>query len=285
MSKVCILTDSTVQFPIPAFEGRSLVHFASLHVELDGVRYEKGEGIKAADMPVSLKDGTGPVVVPTGKDEFERLFTALGGRYDEIVAILQSADLTASYENAAAAVKTLQGQVPVQLIDAHTTATGLGLVVQAAAAMAEQGLPADEIDLRIRNLISRVYSVFCIPGLTYLHSSGYLTAPQAAIGEYIKMLPVYVLENGKLSATQKARNLRHLVDILHEFLFEFEHLEHIGLLQGVPPFENETRALRERIAEDFPHTSISEHTISAPLAGILGPHSLGMFVMQAEVVE
>jgi len=285
MSNVCILTDSTVQFPIPAFAGRSLVHLASLHLELDGARYDKSEGIKASDMAASLDNGAGPNVLAPSVDEFQRLFTSLAGHYSEIVAILHSTDLSASYQNAVRAAKALQGQVDVQLIDAHTTATGLGLVVQAAAAMAENGLPAEEIDRQIRELISRVYSVFCIPGLTYLENSGYLTAPQAAVGEHIKMLPVYVLENGKLSATQKARNLRHLVDIMHEFLFEFEHLEHIGLLQGVPPFETETRALRERIAEDFPDTPISEHTISAPLAGIIGPHSLGMFVMQSEELE
>jgi fatty acid-binding protein DegV len=96
------------------------------------------------------------------------------------------------------------------------------------------------------------------------------------------MLPIYVLENGHLTATQKARNYRHLVDILHEFLYEFGHLEHIALLQGVPPFETEARALRERIVADFPDTPISEHTISATLASIIGPRSLGMFVMQGE---
>lgn len=285
MSKVCILTDSTVQFPIPAFEGRNLVHFASLHVELNGALYERGEGIKAGDLTPTLKNGGRPIVHAPSVHEFEQLFTNLGGHYSEIVAILHSTDLSASFENAAKAVDALQGQVEVQLIDSHTTATGLGLVVQSAASMAERGFSAEEIDRQIRELVSRVYSVFCIPGLTYLHNSGYLTAPQAAIGEHIKMLPVYVLENGKLSATQKARNLRHLVDLLHEFLFEFEHLDHIGILQGVPPFENETRALRERIAEDYSDTPISEHTISAPLAGILGPHTLGMFVMQAEELE
>lgn len=285
MSSVCILTDSTVQFPIPAFEGRNLVHFASLDVELDGILYENAEGIKAVDMAPTLKNGKTPVVHAPSTDEFERLFTSLGGHYSEIVAILHSTDLSDTFGNASEAVKALQGQVDVWLIDGHTTATGLGLVVQSAAAMAEGGLSAEEIDREIREQISRVYSMFCIPGLTYLNNSGYLTAPQAAVGEYIKMLPLYVLENGKLSATQKARNLRHLVDLLHEYLFEFEHLDHIGLLQGVPPFENETRALRERIAEDFPDTPISEHTISAPLAGILGPRSLGMFVMQSEEIE
>ena len=54
------------------------------------------------------------------------------------------------------------------------------------------------------------------------------------------MLPMYVIEAGETDPTQKARNHRHLVDLLHEFITEFETLDHLGLIQGVPPFETET---------------------------------------------
>jgi fatty acid-binding protein DegV len=91
-----------------------------------------------------------------------------------------------------------------------------------------------------------------------------------------------VLEEGKLSPTQKARNHRHLVDLLYEFISEFFTLDHIGLIQGVPPFENETRSLRERLTEGYAQTPISEHIISPELALMIGPHSLGLFLLQSE---
>ena len=282
MNTTGILTDSSVQFPTPIFPGRSLVNVVSMDIEFNEVRYPKGEGLKASDMQTSLGNGAGPKLIAPSVDEFRELFISLGARYSDVIAILHSADLSDTFNNASEAAEGLQGQVNIQMVDAHTTAIGLGLVVQAAAAAAEEGVPAAEIELQIRKLLPKVYSVFCIEGLTYLAHSGYLGSEQAIIGEHLKMLPIYVLENGKLSATQKARNYRHLVDILYEFLYEFENLEHVALLQGVPPFETETRALRARITEDFPDTPISEHTISATLASIIGPRSLGMFVMQAE---
>jgi hypothetical protein len=54
------------------------------------------------------------------------------------------------------------------------------------------------------------------------------------------------------------------------------------LIQGVPPFETETRALRERLALDFESLNISEHIISPELSLMIGPHSLGMFLLQSE---
>jgi DegV family protein with EDD domain len=206
----------------------------------------------------------------------------LGARYTDIVAILHSSHLTPTVQNAQEAASSVQGHITIQVIDSQTTAVGLGLLVQEAARAAEEEVPSVEIERSIRNLVSRVYTLFCIEGLTYLHHMGELGAAQALVGEFLDVMPIYILDSGQLVPTQKARNNRHLVDIMHEFLYEFLDLEHIALLQGVPPFEQETRALRERITDDFGETPISEHTISATLATLLGPRTLGLFAMQYE---
>jgi DegV family protein with EDD domain len=281
MSQVCILTDSTAQFPIPAFAGRKLVNVIPLHIQIDQTVYEKSEGIKAADLPTSVQENGIPKVLPPSLKEFEEMYAHLGQYYEEIVAIFHTANLSDTYENAVEAAANIRGQTKIEVIDAQTISTGLGLVVQAAAAAAEAGINSTEIDDMIRSLLPRMYSIFCIRGLSYLHHSGYLGEAQAVVGEFLEILPIYILEEGKLVHTLKARNNRHLVDLLHEFLCEFNDLKHIALLQGAPPFENETRALRERLTLDFGHTPISEHTISAELAAIIGPRSLGMFAMQS----
>ncbi|MCH7663517.1 MAG: DegV family EDD domain-containing protein, partial [Chloroflexi bacterium] len=206
MTTTGIVTDSSAQFPTPVFTGRNLVSVVSMDIELDGVRYPRGEGLKASDLEPSLANGAGPKVIAPSVEAFHRQFITLGARYSDVIAILHSADLTDTYNNAAEAADGLQGQVNIQMVDADTTSIGLGLVVQAAAAAAEEGVPAADIELQIRKLLPKVYSVFCIEGLTYLAHSGYLGSEQATIGEHLKMLPIYVLENGKLSATQKARN-------------------------------------------------------------------------------
>jgi DegV family protein with EDD domain len=233
-------------------------------------------------MPISLKNGVSAKAVPPSLEEFETMYATLSQRYDEIVTIMHSAQLSDTYENAKTAAETVQGKAKIYVIDSYTTATGLGLIVQIASAKAEEGMSGSEIEDMIRKLLPRMYTVFFIEGLTYLQNSGYLGQSQALVGEYMKMLPMFILDSGHLVPTQKARNYRHLVDLLHEFLCEFTELDHVALLQGVPPFENETRALRERMVLDFENTPISEHTIGVALATIIGPRSLGMFVLQSE---
>ncbi len=282
MANVCILTDNTAQFPIPIFPGRNLVHVISLHVEKDGELFERSEGIRSSEYPMSIQNGTTLNAIAPSTEDFKNMFSKLGQHYDEIVTILHSARFSNTYENAQLAAKNSQGRVKIHVIDSHTISTGLGLVVLAAAEEALVEKNANEIEDFIRNFLPRLYTLFFIEGLTYLHNTGYLGKAQATIGEYMKLLPMYVLDNEQFVPTQKARNYRHMVDLLHEFLSEFLNIKHVAILQGIPPFETETRALRERMFLDFEGTPISEHTINAPLAAIIGPRSLGMFVLQAE---
>jgi DegV family protein with EDD domain len=280
MPGTCILTDNTVQFPIPAFTGRNLVYVLPLGVEINGKIYD--ETIKAADLPISTRLGKKPRAVPPSPAQFQQMFNSLGSIYDEVVVIVHSVQLGPTYEIAKQAAKAAQGLIKITVIDSQTTATGMGLVVQAACAAAEDGMNGAQIEDLVRSLLPRVYTLFFSEGMTYFINEGFLGEAQALIAEYLRMLPMFILDAGNLIPAQKARNYRHMVDLLHEFICEFPELEHIALIQGVPPFENETRALRERLDFDYPDTPISEHTISAPLAAMIGPRSLGLFLLQKD---
>lgn len=277
---VCILTDSTVQFPNPVFEGRNLVSILPTRWEEDFS--EEAEEIKAADLPESLLGGVAPTLRTASIEDYEENFQQLSARCDGILAILHSAHFNSNYDNAVSAAENLKGGVPIKVVDSKTTSLGLGMLVQIAAKSAEAGQNLTDLELKVRTLIPRIYSILCIPSLSYLERRGYLNSSQALVGEYLGMLPVFTLDSGELMPGEKARNTRHLVDILHEFLTEFSDLEHIALLQGAPSFEQETRALRERLSEDHGSTTISEQIIGAPLASLVGPRSLGVFALQSQ---
>ncbi|MFQ5615814.1 MAG: DegV family protein [Anaerolineales bacterium] len=208
-------------------------------------------------------------------------FSLPGSQYDQIVGLFLSSHLNRTFYNAHEAAKNMRGGARVEIVDSHTTAIGLGLIVQTAAKAASQGYDAKGIRRIILGVIPRIYSVFCVRGLTYLQRTGHLSPAQALVGEMLGVTPFFVMDRGRLTPVQKIRSSRHQVDCLHEFVSEFEQLNHIGILQGVPPFTHEKRVLRERILEDFPTTQVSEHTINPVLAAILGPQTMGLFVWEA----
>ncbi|MCW5876139.1 MAG: DegV family protein [Anaerolineales bacterium] len=276
MASIGIVSDSSTLFPNPVFTGRERVHL--LPAAWQG---EPGaERLKAADFPASLKGAPAPQLAAASTADFEAFFRKLGSHYDGVLAILHAERFSPLATAAAEAAANLHGSLAVRVIDSGTLALGLGLVVQAAAEAAEAGLGLAELDLHARNMAPRIYGLLCIPGLSYLQRSGEINPSQALVGEYLRVTQIYTLEEGELVPSQKARNPRHLVDVLHEFLSEFEDLEHVALMQGVPAFEQETRALRERLLEERGQLPISEQTINAPVASFIGPHSLGIFALE-----
>jgi DegV family protein with EDD domain len=280
MSQVCILTDSTAQFPTLAYQGYDRVTILPMHVLIAGKDCMDGRDIRLGGLPVSARDGNCPYVFPPKIEEYHRAFAILQHYYSDILLILLSGHINPAVLQAQAAVKSYGCSANIHVIDSQTTAVGLGLLVQAAAEAAQAGVSVVEIKRIVRGLIPRVYTIFCNQNLSYLHLSGQLDPAQAIVGEMLGITPFFLLENGRFTPVQKARSTRHLVDIFHEFITEFIHLRHIALVQGLPPFTNEARILHERIQENFPSTPFSEHTLGAALAAIIGPRSLGLVVME-----
>ncbi len=282
LPRVCILTDSTAQFPTRSFPGQDLVNVLPIAVSLPEEPELEAEEIKAVHLPASLMTSAPPQVQMPDVDQITTAFEYLGSRFDQIAAVFLSKHLCPIVPQAILAAERLSGRMQIEVIDSRTTSVGLGLLVQLATAAAAQGQDLKEIKRILLGAMPHIYSVFCVNGLTYLHHSGFLDRAQAVVGERLSVMPFYVLEKGHLIPSQKIRNSRHMVDCLHEFVTEFAALHHIALLQGVPAYEQESRAFRERIKEDYPEVSISEHTITPALAAVLGPRTLGMFLWEIE---
>jgi DegV family protein with EDD domain len=178
------------------------------------------------------------------------------------------------------AARMMQGRVSVQVIDSQTTSVGLGYLVQTAAEAALRHDSAIEIERVIRGIIPHIYSIFCIPGLTYLHHAGFIDYAQAVAGEMLNLLPIFTLEEGHLTPLEKARNMRGLSDFFQEFLDEFCDLYYISFIQSAPPLNHESRVLREHAQSNFSNAPFSEHAINLPLAALFGPRSLGVIVVE-----
>ena len=278
MSSICILTDSTVQFLRPAFPGHQLVNIIQLQTWLGNK--PGGENLKTGDLPAYAQNGNAPKLINPDVEQLRQQFINLGSHYNEILAIFVSSHLNPIYTLAQQAAISVKGRVAVQVIDTQTTSIGLGFLVQLAAQAAINNGNSIQIERLLRGAIPHIYSLFCIPTLSYLYYSGFIDHAQSVVGEILGMLPLFSLEEGHLTSVEKARNLRHLGDYFQEFLDEFYDLTHISLIQSVPAMAHEGRTLREHALANFPGTPFSEHPIGLSLATIFGPRSLGVFVIE-----
>jgi DegV family protein with EDD domain len=168
----------------------------------------------------------------------------------------------------------------IHLIDSKTTSIGLGLLVQTAAEAAAKGINAPDIERIIRSMVTYTYSVVCTPSLSYLYYNGFIDQTQAIISEMLNLLPVFAIENGKLTSIEKVRSNRHALGFFQEFLDEFDRLQHIAFIQSANPNYKDARLLHENSKEGFPKTPFTKHLINLPVAVMFGPQSIGLIVLE-----
>lgn len=279
-SSVCILTDSTVQFIHPSFKGHELVNIYTLPVSISKGEKNPSSNLLIESLPPSARNSFEPrLIIPTS-EQFRQKYLDLSHSFNEIVVILHSSHISEAVMNAQEAADSVRGRISVQVIDSLSISVGLGYLIEAAASAAAENAPSTEIERLMRGLIPHIYSVFCIPGLTYLYYAGFLGKAQAVVGEMLGLLPIFSLEEGHITPVEKVRNSRHLIDFLQEFLDEFSDLDHISIIQSQPPMAHEIKTIREHAGLTFPHTPISEYPINLPLAALFGPRTLSVFAIE-----
>ncbi len=280
MGSVCILTDSSAQFPQLGFAGRNDVRVLPFDVELNGKLYIEGHDLRTNDLPSVATDELHPRLIAPSREKFEELFLSLNAHYRDILVILTSGSLNPAFQHAQEAAKLVQGRASVAVVDSQTTSVGLGLLVQTASEAIARGQPAADVERMIRSLIPRIYMMICIPGMSWLYHAGFVDEGQAFVGEMLGLMPIFTLEEGRISAVEKVRNARSLVDFMQEFICEFDELQHIAFIQSVPPLSHEARMMREHAQSCFPQTPFSEHTINFPLATLVGPRWVGLVAVE-----
>lgn len=280
MPNVLILTDGTAQFTAGTYAGMERVFVMPWWIQLQGHQPIETSQVKLDEMPVSLAENSTMRVIPPSVDDFFHTLARLGQQAHEIVAILTSAHLCSVMNHAQKAMQTVHCPAAVHLVDSQNVGAGLGLLVQAAAQAVSQGESGSAVCRFVRGLVPHTYSLFCVQSLTYLAQAGHLDLTQAMVGEMLNLMPFFMLENGSLAPVQKARSSRQLAETVNEFIAEFESLAHIAMVHGTAPFDQEARSLIERLGNTPQAHLLSEYMLNSATAGIFGPRSLGISVME-----
>jgi len=282
MVSACVVTDSSAQFTNLTSDLQKLTTIIPLPISINGKVINFNESIKPGKLPKFASIGKlNSVIDAPSQDSIYDLFLNLGKSHETIFGIFLSSQLNPLVNIAEEAAFNLRGSIDIQVIDSRTTSIGLGFLVQKVAEQIQNGNPSHEINMYLRLMIPKVYSILCIPGLSYLNNNHFLDLGQAIIGELLGIFPLYSIEEGKLSPFGKARNLRNIVDYFVEFVEEFEKITEITLLQTAPPNSLLSQMLREQIVAIDPKLVLSEITINLTLASLFGPKTSGVFVLDS----
>ena len=194
---------------------------------IDNKVYRDGVDISTAEfwaMFPSLKEQ--PSTAAGNPGDFLRVFQECGKQSPDMVCILVSKAMTATYESAFLARKMARAEQPelnIEIIDSRTSAGALGFVVMEAARAAQQGKSLEEVVAITRDLMSRVVYVSALDTLSYLIKTGRAPRNITGIGERLDVKPIigFVDDSGMIDVIARVRgkpkSLQKLVDLVDEY--------------------------------------------------------------------
>lgn len=130
-----------------------------------------------------------PTTAAVNPYEFEEIFERYLNDGDDVVAILFSRHMSATYQSAVIAAENVNSD-RLHLIDCENGAMGQALLIETAVSMRDQGLDAEEITKKITALLPRTMTYIVIDTMEYLKRGGRISKSAAFLGGLMKLHPV-----------------------------------------------------------------------------------------------
>ena len=119
-----------------------------------------------------------------------------------VVFFTISAEMSSTYNNARLAASNYPN---VYVVDTRNLSTGGGLLVVAAAEMANRGMSAADIARECAAMTDKVDASFVIDNLEFLHKGGRCSAVAALAAGVLQLKPCITVHGGKMGVAKKYR--------------------------------------------------------------------------------
>lgn len=200
--QIIISSDSTCDLSSELIE-RYNIRILPMGVTLGDNSYRDGVDVTPDDLYAYVaKTGQLPKTSAINMAENADYFEELTRDGSAVIHFTISASMSATYNNARMAAEDFED---VYVVDAKNLSTGSGLLVLAAAEMAQQGMEAGEIAQKVSELADYVDASFVVDNLEYLAKGGRCSAVAAFGANLLQLKPCISVKNGAMGVGKKYR--------------------------------------------------------------------------------
>ena len=214
--------------------------------------------------------------VPAPAD-FIQVYDKLAEKTDEILVILVSARLSATYEVARQSIAMMKGKCRVELLDSETATMAEGFIVMTAARAAKGGAKLGEVIKVARQAVPRVDFRAAFDTLEYLRRGGRIGRAQAFLGSMLRINPIITLKDGLVEPAGRTRSRSRAIDHLYQFAAGYSNIEEMAVENTACP--DEAEVLLERLGAIFPKERIRRSRMTPVIGTHTGPGLLLVAVM------
>lgn len=200
--QIIISSDSTCDLSKELLQ-RYDIRILPMGVSLGDNIYRDGVDITPDDIYAhAAKTGQLPKTSAINMAEDTDFFAQLTKDGSAVIHFTISASMSATYNNARVAAEDFED---VYVVDSKNLSTGNGLLVLAAAEMAQQGMEPQEIVQKVTAMAECVDASFVVDDLEYLVKGGRCSAAAAFGANLLQLKPCICVKNGAMGVGKKYR--------------------------------------------------------------------------------
>ncbi len=196
----------------------------------------------------------------------EAFLAAADDGCDGVFCIDLSGALSATYQAAVAAAKTVADRIDVRVVDSRSVTMGLGLMVLDAAERAAAGADLDSLEARAGELVSHSSVFGAVDNLEHLTKGGRIGGARALLGSMLSIKPVVALVDGVVEEESKQRTRARSLQYLADKMRDSPPLSRVAIAHGAATDIDTFLALIEDVPSDHP-------LVVGQLGPVIGTHT------------
>ena len=216
--KTAVVTDSTAYIP-QELRDKWNIQMIPLNVIFGSEAYQEEVDITAGQFYQQVKEKELPTTSQPPIGQFVELFEQLSKDYEAVISIHLSSGISGTFSGAVTA-STMAESIKVYPFDSEISCMPQGFYAIEAAKMALDGVDAEEIMSRLKELKKTARAYFMVDDLSHLQRGGRLSSAQAIIGSLLQVKPLLHFENKVIVPFEKIRTrkkaMKRIVDLLDE---------------------------------------------------------------------
>lgn len=270
---VKIVTDSGSD--LPANIARALgITIVPVYIYFGNKVYRDGVDISPDELYKRLAEGGAdyPTTTQPIPIDLANVYRELSKEAEGIVSIHLPARLSGTYNSALQGKVLVKTNCEIEVIDSLSVSMGLGLIVMAAARVAQAGGNLLQVIRETKKAIDRVHILGVMDTLKYLLAGGRISKTKATIGSLLSAKPLLSMRDGEIFQTGMVRTYAKGLDRQYEFVEKACDVQQVAIVHSTNPEEANT--LKERISSIIPEERIFLARLGAGLGVHGGPGTM-----------
>jgi DegV family protein with EDD domain len=228
-----------------------------------------------------IKGPVWPTTTQPSPAVFAKVYDELAEESDEILVVTLSSRMSGTYGSATAARPMAKKKAHIEVIDSEGVAMGLGLIVMAAARLAQKGMSLTDLSDFVTSAKKRSHFIAYFDTLKYLAKGGRIGKAQGLLGSVLSVKPILTVKDGEMAPVTRVRSLASGMEHLYGFVSGYKGKIEAMAVEHTTDIEEADKFV-ERISEFVPMDRIIRSTVSPVLGTYGGPGAVAVTVLETE---